>query len=111
MQEWNHSEGKEETGRPGDRPDRDATTRVVKEISYGKSSWNGGIDSQWFYGEIVGDTQPGKRSQKNELERSTILNGKFNYTNSTISTGPFSIALLVYHRVIVGHHFMGIHWG
>ena len=48
---------------------------------------------------------------KKKLWKITILNGKFNYINSTISAGPFSIAMLVYHRVIVGHHFMGIHWG
>jgi hypothetical protein len=45
-----------EGGDRSGRPDRDAATRVVKEISYGKSTWNGGIHSQSFYGEIVGDT-------------------------------------------------------
>ena len=103
MQEWNHSEGKEETG----RGDQTATSRQRDFVWKIHMEWWDSLTiilwgNSWGYPLV---------NVKKKLKKITILNGKFNYINSTISAGPFSIAMLVYHRVIVGHHFMGIHWG
>ena len=53
-----------------------------------------------IYHRLIQVTRPGKRFQKT-MERSTMFNGYQRYIGiSTISTGPFSIAMLVYQRVI-----------